>query len=41
MADGYLEGSDIELPDMIILPGGIKGADNFAASENLVALLKR
>lgn len=41
VADEYLTSSDIDLPDMIVVPGGLKGADNLSASEVLISLLKR
>ncbi|TNV73181.1 hypothetical protein FGO68_gene16840 [Halteria grandinella] len=40
VADTFLDIS-AELPDMIVLPGGLKGADTFAASKELLELLKR
>ncbi|MBO4220343.1 MAG: DJ-1/PfpI family protein [Clostridia bacterium] len=39
LADMRLDEIPDELPEMIILPGGIPGADNLAASEKLMTLI--
>lgn len=39
-ADLLLDEAELDNPEMIVLPGGLPGADNLAASAKLVALLR-